>query len=203
MASFHLARSGFSLALRLRLSGPPPRRPSALSLRCRLREDGGESNGEERPESLFMKELKRRGINPTSLLEEGDGGGSIGSMESEEESRGGRDERIGRTKRNGVASAEPDTAVSNQRERSMSLNSEGLEGLIPRAKLLLTIGGTFFLGFWPLILITLGLFLALYIYLGPSFVHDASKVPVLPPPYIDPYTLLEDERLSQVTPHVN
>lgn len=203
MASFHLARSGFSLALRLRLSGPPPRRPSALSLRCRLREDGGESNGEERPESLFMKELKRRGINPTSLLEEGDGGGSIGSMESEEESRGGRDERIGRTKRNGVASAEPDMAVSNQRERSMSLNSEGLEGLIPRAKLLLTIGGTFFLGFWPLILITLGLFLALYIYLGPSFVHDASKVPVLPPPYIDPYTLLEDERLSQVTPHVN
>nr|XP_009411332.1 PREDICTED: uncharacterized protein LOC103993105 [Musa acuminata subsp. malaccensis] len=203
MASFHLARSGFSLALRLRLSGPPPRRPSALSLRCRLREDGGESNGDERPESLFMKELKRRGINPTSLLEEGDGGGSIGSMESEEESRGGRDERIGRTKRNGVASAELDTAVSNQRERSMLLNSEGLEGLIPRAKLLLTIGGTFFLGFWPLILITLGLFLALYIYLGPSFVHDASKVPVLPPPYIDPYTLLEDERLSQVTPHVN
>ncbi|CAL9128616.1 hypothetical protein MUK42_13200 [Musa troglodytarum] len=203
MASFHLARSGLSPALRLRLSGPPPRRPSALSLRCRLREDGGESNGEDRPESLFMKELKRRGINPTSLLEEGDGGGSIGSMESEEESRGGRDERIGRTKRNGVASAEPDMAVSNQRERSMSLNSEGLEGLIPRAKLLLTIGGTFFLGFWPLILITLGLFLALYIYLGPSFVHDASKVPVLPPPYMDPYTLLEDERLSQVTPHVN
>lgn len=74
-----------------------------------------------------MKELKRRGINPTSLLEEGDGGGSIGSMESEEESRGGRDERIGRTKRNGVASAELDTAVSNQRERSMLLNSEGLE----------------------------------------------------------------------------
>ncbi|RWW89071.1 hypothetical protein BHE74_00001983 [Ensete ventricosum] len=162
MASFHLARSSFSPALRLRLSGPPPRRLSALSLRCRLREDGGESNGtwstfgflilaipkrlalyavpsrffsaflvvdsgEERPESLFMKELKRRGINPTSLLEEGDGGGSIGSMESEEESRGGRDERIGRTKRNGVASAEPDMAVSNQRERSMSLNSEGLE----------------------------------------------------------------------------
>ncbi|KAJ8460656.1 hypothetical protein OPV22_033582 [Ensete ventricosum] len=175
MASFHLARSSFSPALRLRLSGPPPRRLSALSLRCRLREDGGESNGEERPESLFMKELKRRGINPTSLLEEGDGGGSIGSMESEEESRGGRDERIGRTKRNGVASAEPDMAVSNQRERSMSLNSEGLEGLIPRAKLLLTIGGTFFLGFWPLILITVGLFLALYIFLGPSFVHDASK----------------------------
>lgn len=32
---------------------------------------------------------------------------------------------------------------------------------------------------------------------GPSFVHDASKNPVSPPPYIDPYELLEDERLTR------
>ncbi|URD98405.1 NPH3 family [Musa troglodytarum] len=38
--------------------------------------------------------------------------------------------------------------------------------------------------------------------LGLSFVHDASKVPVWPPPYIDPSTLLEDERISQVASHV-
>lgn len=36
------------------------------------------------------------------------------------------------------------------------------QGLIPRAKLLLTIGGTFFLGFGPLILITVAFFCALY-----------------------------------------
>lgn len=36
------------------------------------------------------------------------------------------------------------------------------QGLIPRAKLLLTIGGTFFLGFGPLILIIVATFSALY-----------------------------------------
>uniref|UniRef100_M1CF12 Tubulin alpha-6 chain n=1 Tax=Solanum tuberosum TaxID=4113 RepID=M1CF12_SOLTU len=38
-----------------------------------------------------------------------------------------------------------------------------LQGLIPRAKLLLTLGGTFFLAFWPLILVTIAAFLALYL----------------------------------------
>ncbi|WOK92261.1 hypothetical protein Cni_G00952 [Canna indica] len=204
MSTFQFGRPGFSPALSFRWSGPAPIRPSVLSLRCRVQEDGGESSGEEeRPESLFMKELKRRGLNPTSLLEEGNEGRSIRSTESEEDSSGRGERKRGRTKRNGVSSAELDKGVSNQRERSMSLNSEGLEGLIPRAKLLLTIGGTFFLGFWPLILITFGLFLALYIFFGPSFVHDASEVSVSPPPYIDPYALLEDERLSQVTPRLN
>lgn len=37
------------------------------------------------------------------------------------------------------------------------------QGLIPRAKLLLTIGGTFFIGFWPLILVTVASFSALYL----------------------------------------
>uniref|UniRef100_A0A0D9XT05 Uncharacterized protein n=1 Tax=Leersia perrieri TaxID=77586 RepID=A0A0D9XT05_9ORYZ len=39
-------------------------------------------------------------------------------------------------------------------------------------------------------------------YFGPSFVHDASKTEVSPPPYIDPYELLEDERLSRPSPDV-
>lgn len=114
------------------------------------------------------------------------------------------------------------------------------QGLIPRAKLLLTIGGTFFLGFWPLIVITVSFFFALYfvrflsycydfsltlkldfvldfkmktnrvaigIYLlmqffGPSFVHN-GETPISPPPYVDPYALLEDERISQTAPRVN
>ena len=37
------------------------------------------------------------------------------------------------------------------------------QGLIPRAKLLLTLGGTFFMAFWPLILITVSAFTALYL----------------------------------------
>ncbi|WOK99215.1 hypothetical protein Cni_G07927 [Canna indica] len=141
-------------------------------------------------------------MTPTSLLEDSDRG-PLGWSQREteaEEVSGGRGER---TSRKGVASAEFEKGMMRQRERSMSLNSEGLEGLIPRAKVLLTIGGTFFLGFWPLILVIVGLFAALYVYLGPSFVHDASKMPASPPPYIDPYSLLVDERLPHVAPNVN
>ncbi|CAN1760753.1 hypothetical protein LINPERHAP1_LOCUS7651 [Linum perenne] len=91
-----------------------------------------------------MKELRRRGMTPASLLEESKKGAGVGA------------------KRNAVQT-EIDKGLSNQRERSMALNSEGLEGLIPRARVLLTTGGTFFLGFGPLILVTVGFFSALYL----------------------------------------
>ncbi|KAJ6799765.1 uncharacterized protein M6B38_203460 [Iris pallida] len=210
MACFHVARSGFSPAAPLRPG--PVRRRSATSppfghLRCRIQENGGgggESNGEEGPESMFMKELRRRGMTPTSLLEEANRGGLFESGEKEE----GKEMRVGEgkeenKKRNGVASAEVDKGTADQRVRSMALNSEGLEGLIPRAKVLLTIGGTFFIGFWPLILITFVVFAAVYSYFGPSFVHDGSKTQLSPPPYVDPYALLEDERITPIAPRVN
>ncbi|KAK8923506.1 hypothetical protein KSP39_PZI019874 [Platanthera zijinensis] len=85
--------------------------------------------GEEPPESLFMKELKRRGVNPSSLLEDAEGASSRSGLEdvaAEEEKDGG--ER-GRSKRNGVASAEYEKSASRQRELSMALNSEGIEVL--------------------------------------------------------------------------
>lgn len=44
------------------------------------------------------------------------------------------------------------------------------QGLIPRARLLLTIGGTFFLGFGPLILVTVAFFSALYFVSSPFFI---------------------------------
>ncbi|XP_022922737.1 uncharacterized protein LOC111430640 [Cucurbita moschata] len=166
-----------------------------LSFRCAAQDSDKESNGEEPPESLFMKELKKRGITPTSLLEDTSNTdfGLGGEMKGEN-----RD-----FSRRSAVSTEVDKSLSNQRERSMQLNSEGLEGLIPRAKLLLTIGGTFFLGFWPLIVVTVSFFFALYFFLGPSFVHDGTKTPISPPPYVDPYALLEDERMSQMAPRVN
>ncbi|XP_011002381.1 PREDICTED: uncharacterized protein LOC105109375 [Populus euphratica] len=157
-------------------------------------EDNNQRNGEEPTESLFMKELKRRGMTPTSLLEET----NRGNYGVEDEMKIGEEDR-GFSKRNPV-STEVDKSLSNQREKSMALNSEGLEGLIPRAKLLLTLGGTFFLGFWPLILITVAFFSSLYFYFGPSFVHDGSNASFSPPQYIDPYELLEDERISQIAP---
>lgn len=74
---------------------------------------------------------------------------------------------------------------------------QGNKGLVPRAKLLLSLGGTFSLAFGPLIIVTVSLFAGLYLYFGQSFVHDGSKKPVAPPPYIDPYELLEDDMISR------
>ncbi|KAI3704163.1 hypothetical protein L1987_74378 [Smallanthus sonchifolius] len=85
----------------------------------------------------------------------------------------------------------------------MALNSEGLEGLIPRAKVLLTLGGTYFLAFWPLILVTVASFSAVYLYFGPKFVHDAITRQVYLPQYVDPYALLEDQRISETKTPVN
>lgn len=163
---------------------------------CAAQEPDKASNGEEPPESLFMKELRRRGMTPTSLLE--DTNTSEYGLNDETLRKEGR----AFSQRNAV-STEVEKSLSDQRERSMKLNSEGLEGLIPRAKLLLTIGGTFFFGFWPFILITVAFFSALYFYFGPAFVHDASKTPISPPQYVDPYALLEEERISQIAPRIN
>lgn len=78
-------------------------------------------SGEEPPESLFMKELKRRGMTPTSLLED------------YKQSNNGLDEEIfvneeDRSFSNRKAvSTDVERGLENQRERSMALNSEGLE----------------------------------------------------------------------------
>ncbi|PSS26151.1 Homeobox protein like [Actinidia chinensis var. chinensis] len=158
--------------------------------------DDNQSNSEEPTESLFMKELKRRGITPASLLEE-----SKRSSYADEEIKF-KEEEGGYSRRNAV-STDYEKSLSNQRERSMALNSEGLEGLIPRAKLLLSLGGTFFLAFWPLVLITVAFSFALYLYFGSNFIHDGNSSPGTLPQYIDPYALLEDEMISRPTPRID
>ncbi|XP_052194067.1 uncharacterized protein LOC127802353 [Diospyros lotus] len=188
--------SRFNSPLRRRKSLKFQRHHRSFKLSSKLQEGDGQNSGEEPPESLFMKELRRRGMNPTSLLEE-----SNRSVFGDEDIKL-KEEEGSYSKRNAV-STDYEKSLSDQRERSMALNSEGLEGLIPRAKLLLSTGATFFLGFWPLILITVASFSALYLYFGPTFIHDASKTPTTPPQYIDPYELLEDERISQTAPRLN
>ncbi|CAH8283257.1 unnamed protein product [Eruca vesicaria subsp. sativa] len=136
-----------------------------------------------------MKELKRRGMTPTSLLQDYE-------VDVDEIKTSGKETRNSSSKTTATTTPPFDQSLLNQRERSLALNSEGLEGLIPRARILLTIGGTFFLAFWPLMVLTLGAFSALYLYFGADFVHDGSRTPVSPPPYIDPYALLEDERIN-------
>ncbi|KAH6773156.1 tubulin alpha-6 chain [Perilla frutescens var. hirtella] len=165
---------------------------------CKIEDGDKQSNAEEPPESLFMKELRRRGMTPTSLLEE-----KNRSVDRDEEIKF-REEDGGwsYSRRNGTTTG-AETNLTDQRAKSMALNSEGLEGLIPRAKLLLTLGGTFFLAFWPLILVTVTCFTALYLYFGAEFVHDGSTKPVSPPQYVDPYELLEEERIYKAAPPLN
>ncbi|XP_051146659.1 uncharacterized protein LOC127262161 [Andrographis paniculata] len=161
---------------------------------CERESGDNQSNREEPPESLFSKELRRRGMTGDSSAE--DKSRSTGTKYREED--GGWNY----SRRNGVTT-DGETNISGQREKSMALNSEGLEGLIPRAKLLLTLGGTFFLGFWPLILVTVASFSALYLYFGPEFVHDGSTSTRAPPQYIDPYELLDEERIYDTAPPIN
>uniref|UniRef100_A0A5B7AXV1 Tubulin alpha-6 chain n=1 Tax=Davidia involucrata TaxID=16924 RepID=A0A5B7AXV1_DAVIN len=171
----------------------------AFKVCCGLQQGHKESSGEEPPESQFMEELKIRGMSPSSLLED-----SNRSMLSLDGNTKLKEDNSGFSNVNQVSTGtDIDKSLSSQRERSMALNSEGLEGLIPRAKLLLTIGGTFFIAFGPLILTIVAFMSALYLYFGASFVHDASKAPAAPPPYIDPSVLLKDGRISQTIPRVN
>lgn len=67
-----------------------------------------------------MKELKRRGMNRTSLLKESNKS-SYGGEETKY-----REEDGGFSRANAV-STNPERGVMNQREQSMALNSEGLE----------------------------------------------------------------------------
>jgi hypothetical protein len=68
-----------------------------------------------------MKELRRRGMTPTSLLEETKRSnyGLDGEINLKEEDRG--------FSNRSAVSTELEKSLSNQRERSMALNSEGLE----------------------------------------------------------------------------
>lgn len=145
-----------------------------------------------------MKELKKRGMTPISLVEE-----SSRSIFGDEEMRF-KEEEGGYSKRNAVT-ADYEESLYNQSERSKALNSEGpsslSKGSIPGAELLLSLGGTFFSTFWRLIFITVASFFAVYLYFGSAFVHDGSAITL--PQYIDPYALLEDEMTSQTASLVN
>jgi len=144
-----------------------------------------------------MKELKKRGMTPISLVEE-----SSRSIFGDEEMTF-KEEEGGYSKRNAVT-ADYEESLYNQSERSMALNSEGpplSKGSIPGAELLLSLGGTFFSTFWRLIFLTVASFFAVYLYFGSAFVHDGSAITL--PQYIDLYALLEDEMTSQTASLVN
>ncbi|RRT49344.1 hypothetical protein B296_00027291, partial [Ensete ventricosum] len=172
-------RGGPRICLAESASAAASRRTTAANptVDTRLLELDNGSGWEEPPESLFTKELRRRGMTPTSLLEDGERralGQGQREMEAEEDSGSGGGGKE-RGSRNGVASVGLEKGMTRPRERSMSVNSEGLEVGIRRH-----------------------LFPQLCnpnrICFGPSFVHmmQASWQPHRLHSSI-PYALLEDE----------
>jgi len=173
--------------------------------RCLVGGDNNES-GDNKPETLFMRELRKRGLTSTPTTDDGSDSGMLGTGTK---TKGGEseDDAGGRGSDPFAASAKlppkwtDERDKSNQRERSMDLNSEGLDGLIPRGLELIKLGGTFWLTFWPLILATISTFIACYLYFGATFVHNGNGISGRPP-YVDPFQLLEEEVLpSEIGPN--
>ncbi|KAL3694904.1 hypothetical protein R1sor_008555 [Riccia sorocarpa] len=155
---------------------------------------GSNSTGDDPVETLFMRELRRRGISS-------DGKGSTGTdtrtkpTEDDDNRPGPTDTRWSpQDDPKGIPPPWTGSLKDDQRKRSMALNSEGLEGLIPRASELLKLGGSVWIVFWPLILASLATFITLYVYFGSNFLHTGKSIyPAGRPPYVEPYQLLEEE----------
>lgn len=94
-------------------------------------------------------------------------------------------------------------AGGNQREKSMSLVTEGLEGFPGRASQLIKLGGSLFLGFLPFMLAFSVLFTAIYSVFGDKFLHsfEGSPAPTYgTPSYIDPEKLLSEPSVDPYIP---
>lgn len=76
------------------------------------------------------------------------------------------------------------------------------QGLIPRGKLLLQLGGSVFLGFLPFMLAFSLLFTGIYFVFGDSFLHG-GRTSSGPPSYIDPERLLAEPTADPYIPFDN
>jgi len=90
----------------------------------------------------------------------------------------------------GSSSSDPPPQLAASRAAA----SEGLSGLVPRARVLATLGLGLGLSpaFWGLAAVSLSLFAALALGYGDAFIHGGRPAVTGPPPYIDPYSLLDE-----------
>ncbi|KAG2447647.1 hypothetical protein HYH02_007565 [Chlamydomonas schloesseri] len=182
---------------------------------------------EEKPdgsfESLFSKELARRGLN--SMDEQGKPAGeSAGapstSASSSTTSTGpaagpaqgtnpfASSSSSSTTTRTRARAPPPPMAGAgagaagedDQRQKSMDMVTEGLEGLPGRAKLLLQLGGSVFLGFLPFMLVFSLLFTGVFFVFGDNFLHGGRPA-TSPPRYIDPEALLSEPTVDPYVPY--
>ncbi|KAG6424985.1 hypothetical protein SASPL_115408 [Salvia splendens] len=160
---------------------------------------------EEPPESLFTKELRRRGMTPTSLLEEKNKDSVREEIKFREEDGG-----WGYSRRNGITTG-AETNLTGQREKSMALNSEGLE--VSLFSIMAEHNG---FAEWHSCYVAFSVDPVMFgfsttvtdphtlvQYFGAEFVHDGCDNPASPPPYVDPYELLEEERMYKTAPPLN
>eukprot|EP00887_Chlorella_sp_A99_P006562 scaffold3.g6562.t1 len=148
-------------------------------------------------DSLFAQELRRRGLSSVDDIPDvpssssGSGAGAGGG--------GARREPPRWASWASNTASEDRVPTQDQLEFSRKLNSEGLEGLIPRGALLLRLGLTSFLGFAPLVVATALASWALYAILGSSFIHSGSPA-AGPPPYVDAELLLAEPTADPMIP---
>jgi hypothetical protein len=101
----------------------------------------------------------------------------------------------------GGAGRDGGDARDGQRERSIAMVNEGLEGLFPRASQLLQLGGSVFLAFVPFIVTISALFAGIYFVFGDSFVHGGEAGRGLPA-YIDAEALLAEPTVDPRIPYM-
>jgi hypothetical protein len=161
------------LARRARALAPDPR--PALSCTHALFSHARSADGQV--ESLFAAELARRAAGGPSPTEPTPGSRPRSPSPSPPPAPA-------------WASDDPDAPPPPQLAASRALASEGLGGLIPRAKALLTLGASFSAAFAGLAAIAAAAFIALAAAFGPAFVHGGRTGAGLPQ-YVDPYTLID------------
>ena len=135
----HLFRKTRHVALEI-LSVLPPTTQSRSVLADSTGNDG-------ELDEMFRKELERRRLS-----------GSFDDIQ-EERSKGSRPSTV-------IPPPSFNSDETDQLQRSRQLNSEGLEGLIPRGSQLLQLGVSFFLAFGPFIVVVLLAFAAVYSVCG-------------------------------------
>ena len=75
-----------------------------------------------------------------------------------------------------------------------------LQGLIPRVSKLAQLGGSFWLGLYPIILGLVGVTITLYAVRGQDFIHGGNQ-PMRMPSYVDPQELLYRRGSEPMVPY--
>ncbi|KAL4435868.1 hypothetical protein ABPG77_000630 [Micractinium sp. CCAP 211/92] len=158
------------------------------------------SEDDRQMESAFEQELRRRGMGSGSFSEE-EAAARAGAPRSpfDQQPAGDRQQQQRGGPRPPPSFRPDDDEVPPQLAKSRALNSEGLEGFLPRAWELLKLGGSFFLAFAPFILAVSLAFAAIYFVFGDAFVHGGSPT-ASPPPYYDPDLLLAEPTADPMVP---